>query len=434
MTSEQKIYKDEKIAIEELSSAMLIGAYMLKEEKQICIEHLNELERLAQTYGFTVTAKEPCHIRKHEAKTFFTKGKIEELAELAKALEIDVIIIDDEITPNQQKNLEEMFEKPLLDRTELIIEVFAQRAHTKEASLQIELAKIRYQLPRLKRLWTHLSRQRVSGKGYLKGEGEKQIEIDRRILRNRISRLEKEIKEVRKQRELQRKARMRSTDPTFAIVGYTNVGKSTLINALTNAGVLEEDKLFATLDTTTRKYILPNHQSIMLVDTVGFIRKLPHTLVAAFKSTLEEACFTDILIHVIDISHPDAENQALTTLEVLKELGASDKPTITILNKIDAIENPGIINKFRLKFPHAVPISAKNKEGFDLLMETIMELLASLRKVVKLIIPQSHYYLVSKLQREGNVLECDYEGNDIVLQAEIPSILEKEFLPFIQES
>lgn len=418
----------------EIKAALLIGVYTQKMEEKTCLDQLAELARLAETYGIPKSFVEPCHLRKIDSATLITEGKLEELVALSKELDVSLIILDDEISPHQQRNLESAFKKPVIDRTELILEVFADRAQTKEACLQIELAKVRYQFPRLKRLWTHLSRQKKGGGGggHLKGEGEKQIEIDRRLLKKKVTRLEEEIEEVKRQRDSQRKARIRSSIPTFAIVGYTNVGKSSLLNALTQASVLEEDKLFATLDTTTRKFSLPNHQQILLIDTVGFIRKLPHTLVAAFKSTLEEVCYTDILIHMIDGSHPQAEDQARTTLEVLKELGADKKPIITVVNKIDMVENKGLLSKFRILYPNLVLISVKTGEGFDLLSEKIIQILSSLRTKVDLIIPQSHYALVSKLQREGIVLQCDYEGNDVLISAEIPSIMKHEVEPFLR--
>jgi GTP-binding protein HflX len=342
-----------------------------------------------------------------------------------------LILFDDEITPHQQRNLEKFFQRPVIDRTELIIEVFAQRAQTREAKLQIELAKVRYQFPRLKRMWTHLSRQSSGGGAFVKGEGEKQIEIDRRLLRRRVDRLKKEIEDVAQQRITQRSLRQRRGVPTFAIVGYTNAGKSTLLKALTQADVLVEDKLFATLDTTTRKFELPNHQDILLIDTVGFIRKIPHTLVAAFKSTLEEAVHTDILLHLIDASHPMAESQAEDTMLVLKELGAAEHPMITVLNKVDQCENPAILAKLRLKYKKTVPISALHKTGFEELMDMMMKEISLLRKIIKARIPQSHYALVSELMREGKVVTCEYEENDILIEAEIPSHLEHKVQPFL---
>ena len=260
--------------------------------------------------------------------------------------------------------------------------------------------------------------------------GEKQIEVDRRILRHRIDRLEKEIKEVKRSRETQHRARQRTGIPTFAIIGYTNVGKSTLLRALTDADVLVEDKLFSTLDTTTRKFVLPNRQEILLIDTVGFIRKIPHLLVAAFKSTLEEAVEADILLHLIDVSSPMAELQAEATFDVLKELGAEKHPMITVFNKTDLCDNRLMINKLRIKYPKTVEVSALNKSGFDRLTELMIHEIAQLRIRVKLRIPQSHYALVSELIRKGKVISIDYEENDILLEVELPHDLDKDYKMF----
>ena len=423
----------EPFELKDFKQALLVGAYRSGSEKQVCDDYLSELERLCETFGLQAVSKVSCPIKKIEAGTYLGEGKLEELRRLSDELKAEVVIFDDEIAPNQQRNLEKIFMRPVIDRTELIIEVFAQRAQTREARLQIELAKVKYQFPRLRRMWTHLSRQTATaGAGaFLKGEGEKQIEIDRRLLRQRLDRLKREIKEVAEHRETQRSLRLRTGIPTFAIVGYTNAGKSTLLNALTEADVLVEDKLFATLDTTTRKFVLPNRQEILLIDTVGFIRKIPHTLVAAFKSTLEEAVHTDILIHLIDVSHPKAEEQAESTMEVLKELGAEEHPIITVLNKIDACENPLVLSKFRLKYPKTVAISALNGTGFDELLEMMTQEISLLRKRVHCRIPQSQYGLVTELMREGRVIECEYEENDILIKLEIPSRLEYKVLPFL---
>lgn len=419
-----------------LKNALLVGVYRSGDDKKLCEDCLEELQRLCETFGLKAVGKFPCSIKKLDAGTYLGTGKLEELKTAAKELEADVVIFDDEISPHQQRNLEKIFLRPVIDRTELIIEVFAQRAQTREARLQIELAKVRYQFPRLKRMWTHLSRQTATAGGgaYLKGEGEKQIEIDRRILRRQIDRLKEEIEQVAKQRQTQRGLRERTNIPTFAIVGYTNAGKSTLLRALTKADVLVEDKLFATLDTTTRKFILPNRQEILLIDTVGFIRKIPHTVVAAFKSTLEEAVYTDILLHLIDMSHPLAESQAEESMLVLKELGAENHPMITILNKVDQCPNPILLTKFRVKYPKTVAISALNGTGVDELLELMMKEISLLRKVVKARIPQSHYALVSELMREGRVIECEYEENDILIKVEIPARLEYKVHPFLISS
>ncbi|MBS0647790.1 MAG: GTPase HflX [Verrucomicrobia bacterium] len=419
-------------------TALLLGAYTSTKDKQGCEDFLGELERLCETYGLTSVGKVASPIKKIDAGTFLGSGKLSEVLTQADELGADIILFDDEITPNQQRNLEKFFQRPVIDRTELIIEVFAQRAQTREARLQIELAKVKYQQPRLKRLWTHLSRQAGTGGGsgggaYLRGEGETQIEIDRRLLKRRVVQLQKEIAEIEKQRETQRRQRVRTGIPTFAIVGYTNAGKSTLLNALTKADVFVEDKLFATLDTTTRKFILPNRQEILLVDTVGFIRKIPHMLVAAFKSTLEEAVHTDILLHLVDVSNPMAELQAEATMHVLKEMKAEQRPIITVLNKIDACQDPGILHRFRMKYPKTVQISALTGQGFDHLMELMIQEIGALRKTYRLRVPQSHYSLVSELMREGKVIQCDYEDNDILIQVEIPSRLESKVKPFVYE-
>lgn len=417
-----------------MNYALLVGAYRSGTDKELCEDYLDELERLCESYGLKTVGKFPCAIKKLDAATYLGIGKLEELKTAAKELEADVVIFDEEISPQQQRNLEKIFMCPVIDRTELIIEVFAQRAQTREARLQIELAKVRYQFPRLKRMWTHLSRQTAtagSGGAYLKGEGEKQIEIDRRILRRQIDRLKEEIEHVAEQRQTQRGLRERTGIPTFAIVGYTNAGKSTLLKALTQAEVFVEDKLFATLDTTTRKFVLPNRQEILLIDTVGFIRKIPHTLVAAFKSTLEEAVHTDILLHLIDVSHPMAEAQAEESIQVLKELGAEEHPMITVLNKIDQCPNPAITAKFRVKYPKTIAISALQGIGVDELLEMMIKEVSLLRKVVKARIPQSHYAIVSELMREGRVIECDYEENDILIKVEIPARLEYKVQPFL---
>lgn len=424
LTSLTGINQPDKHAVRTL----LVSVYKsAAQAEKICEEHLEELHLLAQTYGLNVVHMIPCLVRKYDAALFVTQGKLEEIAEAAQEHQAELIIFDDEISPSQQRNLEQALGKPVIDRTELILGVFAQRAQTKEARLQIELAQVKYQAPRLKRLWTHLSRQAGSagggssgGGGYLKGTGEKQIEIDRRLLKKQIEVLQEELEAVKASRDTQRNARQRTDIPVFSIIGYTNAGKSTLLNALTTANVFVEDKLFATLDTTTRKFTLRNNQDVLLVDTVGFIRKLPHLLVAAFKSTLEEAIQADILIHLIDVSHPMAEEQAKTTFEVLEELGAKNKSIITVLNKIDQCQNKAILNKLRLQYPKTVPISALNRIGLDDLEDAMIEELQKQRKQVTLCIPQSDYGVVSEVMRIGNIKSQTYEENDVLLLVDLP--------------
>ena len=429
-----RLYEEERHEIKNLKTAFLIGCYEKSKEKDLCQNHLLELESLAYTYGFEVLFKTCCLLKKIDAATYLGKGKIEELGDLAIEKKVDVIIFDEELSPKQQQNLEKIFKAPVIDRTELILEIFSLRAETKEAKLQIELAKSTYQLPRLKRLWTHLSRQVASGKGYLKGAGERQIEIDRRLVRSRITELKKELKEVAKQREVQRHQRRRFCIPTFAIIGYTNVGKSTLLQALTEADVLIEDKLFATLDTRARKFILPNQQEILLIDTVGFIRKIPHTLVASFKSTLEEAAYTDVLLHLIDVNHPLAEEHAQSTYRVLEELGIRNKPIITLLNKVDLVTDNSLLNRFKLKYPYVIPISAKKGLGFEALQQAMMEKIQSLRMLVKVRIPQKQYALVSRLMDEGKLIERTFQENDVLLEIEIPAYLKPLIKDFIMEN
>lgn len=406
--------------------ALLVTTPKMGIAKNVAIDHIDELELLVKTYGLETVDKMVCQLRKYVAATLLTTGKLEELRLRAEELDVDVIVFDDEITPAQQRNLEKIFGIPVIDRCEVILEVFAQRAQSREARLQVELARVKYQLPRLKRLWTHLSRQAGTGGAggggaYLKGEGEKQIEIDRRLLKRRIDRLQDLLVDVNAHRDTIRSARMRSSIPICSLVGYTNAGKSTLMNALTNAGVFVEDKLFATLDTTTRKFELRNNQEILLIDTVGFIRKLPHNLVAAFHSTLEEAVYADILLHIIDASNPAAVEQAATTVEVLEELGAGDKTVITVLNKVDVEGAGSMAARLRTIYPKTVQVSAKTGAGLEELEEMILEELQHQRRLVKLRIPQSDYGIVSDLMRVGHIIEKDYVDNDILLKIELPS-------------
>jgi len=420
--------------LKENKRALLVGVYKGGHDKQNCEMFLQELKSLCDTYGLEAVKLLSCPLKKIESSTFLGTGKVDEIAQLCEENQIDVVIFDDEILPHQQRNLEEIFKRLVIDRTELILGVFLNHAKTKEARLQISLALYRYQMPRLKRMWTHLGRQHSgSGAGaYLKGVGETQIELDRRLLRDKISSLEKKIDEVKKQRETQRSQRLKSRIPSFAIIGYTNVGKSTLLNALTNANVLVEDKLFATLDTTTRKFVLPNKQEIVLIDTVGFIRKIPHTLVAAFRSTLEEATSADILLHLIDVSDPHVEDKTEASIKVLTELNAGKAhPIITVLNKVDSCQDPALLIRLKVKYPKTVQISALNKEGFDDLLKLMEKEISLLRKVVKLKIPQSYYHIASMVMKEGKIISQEYQDNDILIEAEIPQSLESKVSEFI---
>ncbi|MCY3974084.1 MAG: GTPase HflX [Simkaniaceae bacterium] len=427
---EERLYEDVRYDIGKHDRVLLIGTHTTTETRALSKEHLDELEMLAETYGFEVVAKESIPLRKIDISTYIGKGKSEELIARFKEVEADLVLFDDELSPGQERNLEKAFNAPVIDRTELILEIFHRHARTKEAKLQVELAQSSYRLPRLKRLWTHLSRQVASGKGFLKGEGERQIELDRRLVRAKITRLKRELHLIERRRSVRRKARLRSRVPTFAIVGYTNSGKSTLLRALTHADVLVEDKLFATLDTKTCRFTLPNGREALLVDTVGFIRKIPHTIVAAFRSTLEEALHTDVLIRLVDVSHPAVHEHVAATDGVLRELGAQDKRTITVLNKIDLLEDRSISGRFKLTYPRVVAVSATEGTGLDELADVMIETLAEQRERVRLRIPQKEYVVFGKLAEEGHILYKAFEDNDILVDVEIPPSLRGVAEPF----
>jgi len=421
------------------SPAILIGVYEGAPNLQTCKEHLQELKQLADTHEIPVIESIPLSMRGYTAATFLSTGKIAEVQKAIESFGAKLVIFDDEISPGQQRNLEEIFRIPVIDRTEVILGVFEDRASTKEAKLQVQLAQIKYISPRLKRMWNHLGQQTgggggSGGGGYLRGEGEKQIELDRRMLKDKLDRMQNEIKEVQAIRSTQRGLRERTNIPVFGIVGYTNAGKSTLLHTLTGADVFIENKLFATLDTTTRKCELPENFEALIIDTVGFIRKLPHTLVMAFRSTLEEATFADILIHVIDASHHAAPDQAKTTLEVLKLLNADKKPMITVFNKIDRLADPevamasnGALQKLKLTYPRSFELSCSTGEGLDLLKQEMLNRLKERRVRMKLRIPQSDYHKVSEAIREGNIINQEYDENDILIEVDLPRTITFHF-------
>src|SRR5215212_3734995 len=348
----------------------LIGLELKNRSGSEIQESLEELAELAQTAGGFVAGTGRQKLETPVAGTFIGSGKAEEFAKHCRENEVDTIIFDDELTGAQARNLEKTFECKILDRTSLILDIFGQRARTREGKLQVEFAQLEHLLPRLTRYWGHLSRQ-SGGIGMRGGEGESQLEADRRKVQERIDRIRGELETVRKQRATQRLGRQRSQWPLASIVGYTNAGKSTLLNKITGASVLAEDTLFATLDPTTRRLRLPTNQNVLLSDTVGFIRKLPHDLVESFKATLEEVVEADLLLHVVDISHPQADEQIAAVNSVLEELGALQKPTLMAFNKIDRFQMNGEFGRYREKFPHAVAISARDGEGIPELLAEI---------------------------------------------------------------
>jgi GTP-binding protein HflX len=407
----------------------LIGLELKSRHSYETRDSLDELNELAASAGAEVVGDGTQKLEVPVAGTFIGTGKAKEFAEHCRENDVDTVIFDDELSPAQSRNLEEVFGCKILDRTSLILDIFAQRARTKEGKLQIELAQLQHLLPRLTRFWGHLSRQK-GGIG-MRGDGETQLETDRRRVQDRISKISGELEIVRRQRGTQRNGRQRKLWPLASIVGYTNAGKSTLLNALTGATVFAEQKMFATLDPTTRRLHLPTNQNALLTDTVGFIRKLPHGLVEAFKATLEEVVEADLLLHVVDLSHPQAEEQILAVNSVLEEIGAAGKPTIMIFNKIDRFANEDLLNKFYERFPHAVGISAKTGAGIPSLLAEIGTQLRPIREFVELDVPHHHSATIARLHEVAQVIERNYEGVSAKFKARIPPHFHSEFAPFI---
>ena len=344
-----------------------------------------ELQGLCETLGLVIAAHEKIRVRERSPRFGMGSGKAEELSKKAKEIEADLMVFDWNPNPSQQRNWEELSELPVVDRQELIIRIFAERAVTREAELQVKLAELTYFLPRLTHKYIDLSRQR-GGRYGTKGSGETKLETDRRKIEKRIHLLEEEIKQVRKQRQQQRRQRERSNIPVCAIVGYTNAGKSSLLNALTGADVIAQDKLFCTLDAVTRRFEPAPGVPVLLTDTVGFIRNLPHSLIKAFHSTLEEASLATILIHILDAADPAIESNYETTISVLKDLNAHEIPMITLLNKIDCLPTGGestALEDLIKRFPDSIAVSVKNNIGLDLLKEKIVESVFSRRHEVK---------------------------------------------------
>lgn len=412
--------------------AFLIGLELKSGPSWATRESLDELAELAATAGAEIVGDGIQKLEAPVAGTFIGSGKAEEFAAYCKKNDVDTVIFDDELSPAQSRNLEKVFNCKILDRTALILDIFAQRARTKEGKLQVELAQLQHLLPRLTRFWGHLSRQ-SGGIGMRGGEGESQLEADRRRLGERIDKIEEELELVRRQRATQRSGRQRALWPLASIVGYTNAGKSTLLNALTGAAVLAEDKLFATLDPTTRRLRLPTNQNVFLTDTVGFIRKLPHGLVEAFKATLEEVVQAELLLHVVDLSHPQADEQILAVNTVLKEIGAEGKPTIMVFNKMDKFGGNGLLKKYTELFPHGVGVSAKTGEGIDVLIQELGTQLRPVREFVELRVPHGSSAVVARLHEVAQVVERDYAGETARFKARIPPHFRGEFAQYIVE-
>lgn len=387
-----------------------------EEETQIS---LRELRALAETAGaVTVTSLlQPRELP--DPGTYLGRGKLEELREMTVLMDATTVICDDELSPAQMKNLEEELGCKVCDRTLLILDIFAGRARTSEGKIQVELAQLRYRQSRLAGLGKSLSR--LGGGIGTRGPGEKKLEMDRRLIAERISALKKELELVKRHRDVLRKGRLKSGRKTAAIVGYTNAGKSTLLNMLTDAGVLEEDALFATLDPTTRALTLPGGSEVLLTDTVGFIRKLPHLLIDAFRSTLEEAALADILIHVVDASSPYAEQQMEIVYQTLRELGAEGKPVITLFNKQDLVTEEKHLHDFQADY--AIPVSIRHREGLDRFLEILEKVVREGQILVERVLPYQNAGIIAQIRQTGQILEEEYLADGIRVRAYVPEDL-----------
>jgi GTP-binding protein HflX len=409
--------------------AILVGVVTRHTRRPQVEEYLDELQLLTESAGAVIVGRIVQERVNIDAATFIGSGKVEELSLMAIDTQADLVVFDDDLSAVQVRNLEKSLKGKIVDRSGIILAIFASRARTSEAKSQVELAQLEYMLPRLTRQWTHLSRV-VGGIG-TKGPGETQIETDRRVIRNRISHLKERLKEIQKERATQRKGR--EAFPRVALVGYTNVGKSTLLNWFTNAGVLVEDRLFATLDSTVRMVELSASQRILLSDTVGFIRKLPHQLVASFKSTLEEAATADLLLHVVDVSHPLFEEQITVVNETLEEIGAGGKPTIMVFNKIDRLTDRTILQYLGDTYPKSVFVSAWRGMNLSGLRDAILTEINDRLAEYEVTLTQQQHHLVSRIHDIGEVLDTKYTGARIKVRFRAPRHEAESLLKSIKE-
>ena len=399
---------------EEIERVILVGVQLDDDEDaESSLEELKELAKTAgaETVGKVIQPRDSFH-----PATYIGKGKLEEVRELIVKLDATGIICDDELSPAQLKNLEDELNTKVMDRTMVILDIFAAHATTSEGKIQVEMAQLKYRMTRLAGLGTTLSR--LGGGIGTRGPGEKKIETDRRIIRDRVTKLSRQLKEVESHREVTRQQRSEDSVMTAAIVGYTNAGKSTLLNHLTNADVLSQDKLFATLDPTTRMLKLTNGEKILLTDTVGFIRKLPHNLIEAFKSTLEEAKYADIIIHVVDCSNPDMDRQVATVYETLQQLEVKDKTVITLFNKCDKLTEVPVLKDLKAKY--TINISAYRGDGLDKLDEVLQEIIKESRIYIERCFAYNEAGKIQLIRQHGQLQKEEYTENGIEVQAYVP--------------
>lgn len=422
--------------------AFLVGVEFYDQQNLLSIaDSLEELELLADTAGLDVVGFETQKRSHPHPKTFIGAGKVDEIKSLANEVGAGIILFDDELSPRHQRELEKIFGEDVrvLDRTALILDIFAQHASTREGTLQVELAQYEYRLPRLTRAWTHLARQAGGGGGRggsggvgLRGPGETQLEADRRDIHRRIDHLKGELEKVRAHRQRHRDRRKRSRIPIVALVGYTNAGKSTLLNALAASDVYVADQLFATLDPTTRRVELPDRKPVLFTDTVGFIQKLPTTLVAAFRATLEEIAEADLLLHVVDITHINVHAHAQAVHQTLTEIDADHIPTMTALNKIDCLNDPSAARQAMDGFPKAVAISALQREGITDLLRTVQEQLYEMYTPLDVLLPYHEGKLISMFHNQGEVERIEHGSQGVAIKGRIPGRLVAQFNAYLQ--
>lgn len=421
--------------------AFLVGVEFFQDKGLLTLDDsLAELTLLADTAGLDVVGELTQKLDKPNSESYIGSGKVEELKALAEETLSQVVVFDSELNPRHQRNLETMLgpNVRVLDRTALILDIFAQHAHTKEGMIQVELAQLEYYLPRLTRQWTHLARQAGGGGGRsggvggvgLRGPGETQLEIDRREIRRKIAHLKRELEKVRAHRMRYRAQRKRSRIPTVALVGYTNAGKSTLLNRMARADVLAANQLFATLDPTTRRIELPGGYAVLLTDTVGFIQKLPTTLVAAFRATLEEIAEADLLLHIVDISHPNAMAQYQSVQETLDDINATHIPVVTVLNKADRLQDPALAEEVARQYPHSVAASALKGTGLGDLRQMMQVELYETYTQIETWLPYQEGQLISQFHEAGQVERIEHGRGGVKIQGRIPGRLVAQFREF----